>query len=91
VNLSFVQLLAGSIGALLVYCAIVDKTPAQVIKEAMGQASPAAEKTAYTGAQWGPYNPTGAGLQPNTPPSAYTGQQWGPYNPSGTGLQPPTR
>jgi hypothetical protein len=37
VNLSFPQLLAGSIGALLIYCAIVNKTPVQVMKEALGQ------------------------------------------------------
>lgn len=33
-NLKFPQLLAGSIGALLIYCAIVNKTPVQVIQDA---------------------------------------------------------
>lgn len=38
-NLTFPQLLAGSVGALLIYCAIVNKTPVVVLKEAFGQAS----------------------------------------------------
>lgn len=33
-NLSFVQLLGGSIGALLIYCAIANKTPVAAIKDA---------------------------------------------------------
>lgn len=33
--MNFAQVLAGSVGALLIYCAIVNKTPAQVIKDVM--------------------------------------------------------
>lgn len=37
-NLSFPQLLAGSVGALLIYCAVVGKTPVAVLKEAFANA-----------------------------------------------------
>lgn len=33
-NLTFPQLLAGSIGALLIYCAVVGKTPVAALKDA---------------------------------------------------------
>jgi hypothetical protein len=42
VNLSFPQLLAGSIGALLIYSAIVGKTPVSVLKQAWGETGPGA-------------------------------------------------
>jgi hypothetical protein len=38
-GLSFIQLLAGGLGALLVWAAITGKTPAQVIKDALSQTS----------------------------------------------------
>lgn len=42
---TFPQLLAGGIGALLIYCAIVNKTPVQVMKDAMNGATAPAVKT----------------------------------------------
>jgi hypothetical protein len=76
-NLSFAQLLAGGIAALLIYSAIKGKNPADVIKESLGQphvteaeraASVAAANTQVT--QTVPY--TGAarplpGMTGNTP------------------------
>lgn len=55
-NLSFPQLLAGSVGALLIYCAVVGKTPVQVMKDAFSNAQPPAG-----GSVLGPYT------RPNTP------------------------
>ncbi len=42
-NLTFPQLLAGAVGALLIYSAVVNKTPVQVITDAFspGGAGPA--------------------------------------------------
>jgi hypothetical protein len=56
VNLSFPQLLAGSVGALLIYCAIVGKTPVAVLKDAFANAG-----TPAAGSVLGPY------VRPNTP------------------------
>jgi hypothetical protein len=81
-TITFPLLLAGSVGALLVYSAVVGKNPVDVVKDAIGQQKPAKQPTAYTGAMWGPYNSSGAGLQPNTFP------QYGPYG--ATGLKPGT-
>lgn len=47
-NLSFPQLLAGAVGALLIYCAIVNKTPVTVLKEAWGEAGSGTGIGAYT-------------------------------------------
>jgi hypothetical protein len=54
-NLSFPQLLAGSVGALLIYCAIVGKTPVAVLKDAFANAG-----TPAAGSVLGPYT------RPNT-------------------------
>jgi hypothetical protein len=43
-NLTFPQLLAGSVGALLIYCAIVGKTPVVALKEALSNQQKAAPK-----------------------------------------------
>jgi hypothetical protein len=48
-NLSFTQLLAGSVGALLIYCAIVGKTPVAVLKDAFANAQPPSGQTNITG------------------------------------------
>jgi len=59
-TITFPLLLAGSVGALLIYCAIVNKTPAAVLKEAIGQQAAATVSTARSGNI--PKNtPTGAG------------------------------
>jgi hypothetical protein len=83
-TITFPLLLAGSVGALLIYAAIKNETPVQVIRDAIGQQKPAPQKQGVY--QYGPYNPNGTGLQPKTAPR----YQMGPYDPSGSGLQPNT-
>lgn len=41
-NFSFIQVLAGSVGALLIYAAIKNETPVTIIQGAMGKAAPPA-------------------------------------------------
>lgn len=78
-NLSFPQLLFGSIGALLIYAAVTNKTPVGVIQEAMGiskggSAAPPPSTQLPNGQfrQYGPYNPDGTGLQPNSAGNTYS-------------------